>query len=83
VFFEKTIGGGIAGGSFFAVFVGWPIFINITFGVLMCMDLMECFLHALRLQWVEFQNKFYKADGHIFAPFSFRQSIEEGLESKK
>ncbi|EWM22007.1 V-type H+-transporting ATPase subunit I [Nannochloropsis gaditana] len=42
----------------------------VTFGVILSMDVVECFLHALRLHWVEFQNKFYKADGYKFAPLS-------------
>jgi V-type H+-transporting ATPase subunit a len=35
----------------------------VTFGVILSMDVVECFLHALRLHWVEFQNKFYKVQG--------------------
>jgi V-type ATPase 116kDa subunit family len=35
-----------------AVFIGFAIFFSVTFGVLLCMDVLECFLHALRLHWV-------------------------------
>jgi len=54
VFFEKTLGGGLMEGSMIGLFIGYALWIHVTLGVIMCMDMMECFLHALRLQWVEF-----------------------------
>jgi vacuolar-type H+-ATPase subunit I/STV1 len=48
----------------------YAVFAAVTFAVLFAMDILECFLHALRLHWVEFQNKFYKADGFAFKPFA-------------
>ena len=63
--------------NFFAAFIGYGVFAGVTFGVLLMMDVLECFLHALRLHWVEFQNKFFAADGVRFSPYSFRQIIKE------
>ena len=48
------------------LFLVFPFFLAITFGVLICMDSLECFLHSLRLHWVEFQNKFYEGKGYLF-----------------
>lgn len=70
VFWDKVMKAGIKSGPIGA-FVAFAIFAGITTAVLLLMDVLECFLHALRLHWVEFQNKFYKADGYKFEPLGF------------
>ena len=76
VFWEKAMLTTLGMGPF-GTYIGFGVFAGVTFGVLLMMDVLECFLHALRLHWVEFQNKFFKADGVRFAPYSFRQLLKE------
>jgi V-type H+-transporting ATPase subunit a len=71
VFWSKAMLSMINTGNPVMVYFGYATFAAVSFAVLLCMDLLECFLHALRLHWVEFQNKFFKADGYRFQPFDF------------
>jgi V-type H+-transporting ATPase subunit a len=72
VFWEKAMVSMIETNNPVLIFMGYAVFAMVTFGVLLAMDVLECFLHALRLHWVEFQNKFFKADGYSFVPFEFK-----------
>lgn len=75
VFWTKVMVMGIDMNSVIGVFIGYSVFAAVTTGVLLMMDVLECFLHALRLHWVEFQNKFFKADGYRFQPFDFHDIL--------
>lgn len=79
VFWEKAMVSMIETNNPVLIFMGYAVFAMVTFAVLLCMDVLECFLHALRLHWVEFQNKFYKADGYRFTPFDFKAIIEKAI----
>jgi len=75
VFFQKTIQMGLDAGSAIGIYIGFACWFAITCGVLLGMDVLECFLHTLRLHWVEFQSKFYRADGYPFEPYDIRTML--------
>ena len=60
VFFELLLAGSIESGSLFGMLLGFVVWCSTTLGIIMCMDLLECSLHTLRLHWVEFNNKFFR-----------------------
>lgn len=82
VFYKKTLGMGLvaAPNPILGAFMVWFLFgawFLVTVLVLLMMDVLECFLHTLRLHWVEFQSKFYKNTGTSFRPYDILAVVME------
>ncbi|KAH6851228.1 vacuolar ATP synthase 98 kDa subunit [Chaetomium sp. MPI-CAGE-AT-0009] len=74
-------GSGI-GGAIFLVVV-FAAFFCLSCIILIIMEGVSAMLHSLRLAWVESFSKFAEFGGWPFAPFSFKQLLEESEELKE
>lgn len=73
---------GKAFGNPIALFIVFPFWLYTSIFILIVLEGLSSFLHALRLHWVEFNNKFYVGGGIKFEPFSLGDDQQFLMESK-
>lgn len=73
VLWGMTIGSSIT--SMLMLPIVFAVWAGFTLGIMVAMEGMSAFLHALRLHWVEFNNKFYRGTGVKFEPFVLRPDL--------
>ncbi|KAK3515611.1 hypothetical protein QTP70_024840 [Hemibagrus guttatus] len=72
VLWRMLMRGALRSGSSLTLTLIFCCFVLLSASVLIIMEGLSAFLHALRLHWVEFQNKFYAGSGCKFTPLSFK-----------
>lgn len=55
--------------------IAFALWLLFTLAIMVAMEGMSALLHALRLHWVEFNNKFYRGTGTKFQPFSLHPAL--------
>ncbi|CAD7956789.1 unnamed protein product [Amoebophrya sp. A25] len=86
VFFKMLFTSSLTGDDFFLVravkiYISFFSFMVVSVAIFIGMDVMECFMHTLRLHWVEFQSKFFRADGYDFLPFRHLRLLTQATQA--
>lgn len=73
ILFAKTVGSPTL--SIWAKMPLSILWIAGTFILLICLEGLSAMLHSLRLHWIEFGSKFFKGEGVLFTPITFKPSV--------
>jgi V/A-type H+-transporting ATPase subunit I len=66
----NTIAGMLMGNIVGIVFASAVLFVGHTFNF--AINALGAYVHACRLQYIEFYNKFYEGGGRVFTPYAFK-----------